>query len=178
MHLKWFYLVGGFFEPFHRFLAILLNSMPMKMFQTHFIRDLRTKLSKKCGLTGHKAVNGSRNLMLSSIISKMCVAFSELYSLSEPKISPECFPWDYVAIYVNDNFWILMTEKVLQTSPEIYGPNRLYPRTILYSLYTGPGLEKLGPARTRTEIILGLACSDLFTLGTNIYSIRFYWHEF
>ena len=100
------------------------------------------KTFKKCGLTGHKAVNGSRNLMLSSIISKMCVAFSELYSLSKPKISPECFPWDYVAIYVDDNFWILMTEKVLQTSPEIFGPNRLYPRTILYSLYTGPGLEK------------------------------------
>ena len=80
------------------------------------------KTLKKCGLTDHKAVNGSRNLMLSSIISKMCVAFSELYSLSEPKSSTECFQWDYVAIYVDDNFWILMTEKVLQTSPGIYGP--------------------------------------------------------
>lgn len=69
------------------------------------------KTFKKCGLSGHKAVNGSRNLMLSSIISKMCVAFNELYSLSEPKISHECFSWHYVAIYVNDNFWILMTEK-------------------------------------------------------------------
>ena len=54
------------------------------------------KTFKKCGLSGHKAVNGSRNLMLSSIISKMCVAFNELYSLSEPKICRECFPLDYV----------------------------------------------------------------------------------
>ena len=89
MYSKWFYLVGGFFEPFHRFLAILLNSMPMEMFQTHFIRDLRNEISRKNLVTSNKDVDGSRDLMLSSIISKMCIAFNELYSHSEPKISRE-----------------------------------------------------------------------------------------
>ena len=86
---KVLYLVGGFFEPFHRFLAILLNSMPMEMFQTHFIRDLRNEFSRKNLVTSNKDVDGSRDLMLSSIISKMCIAFNELYSHSEPKISRE-----------------------------------------------------------------------------------------
>ena len=44
---KWLYLVGSFFEPFHCFLTILLNSMTMKMLQTHSTRDLRTTIPRK-----------------------------------------------------------------------------------------------------------------------------------